>query len=303
MDPDAADAMEDATDADATDATDAMDATDTAEPPPPFEEVFNPNEIYLIGNLVTDSTDRRAMIDLGSPLSVGAGFPAELADPNIDPITRQLRYRAGGELRTFACDVCPAARDTFVDNPAGNDLTTIPCDGFSAFWINPEGTYLYQCASGYRTTTEVSTVSGQVQTFGSSANVLVLDDETLSVQRIDSVAIVNILQYVPGCELIASRAQPTGFLAAVECSGVRALWDITFAGLAEERFVYSSLPDGFTFDGENAALDERGNLFLVGGGPAGDEVVELDGASAEIAYTETDDSLLQIHESFLVTGP
>ena len=280
----------------------AADAPDTSEPPAPFDDVFNPTHIYLIGNLVTDGTDRRGLLDLDMPLGVGSGFPAEIADPQVDPITRLLRYRAGGELRTFACDVCPATSETFVDNPAGNDLSAIPCDGLTDFWVNPEGSYLYQCATGYRTPdASVSTLSGEVLTYGSTGSVLVLNAGQLSIQRTDELSMTPISRF-DGCEYIASRTQATGYMVAVECSGERALWDVTFGGIVVERFTYADLPDGFTFDGA-AAINEPGNLLLIGTGPSGDELVELNGAIADIVYTESDDPLLRISMSFLVTGP
>ena len=120
-------------------------------------DLFDPDQVYLVGTLIEGGCGRDAVAHWGSPDSAVVGFHCHVDERSarIRPTDGRLLYTNVFEdlLREFHEDDWPSPDSVYPDAPLDNDtvLPTPPCtdglDPLAGFLVSPTGTVLHRCRS------------------------------------------------------------------------------------------------------------------------------------------------------------
>lgn len=278
-------------------------------------DVFDPNEVYVVGTLQEGACGRDVVAHWSSMDDAVAGFSCNFAGNRgaIRPGDGRLVYAdaPGIELREFHCDACPVDSALNYPSPVLDNDPVLPApackkDGSSSlfFRLGPDGEYAYQC-------------NFNPNDWYDGSGALVFSDEDESLIRLghDRLALTgsSVVELDTGTRtpisglpagIISARADPSdGFRVVVNTTPLE-LWHVAPDGNADLVGTFPPLPDGH--QALATALDGCDALYRVTfiASTGLDAVVRqpLDGV-AEIVFTESDDSLVRIHDAGLFTGP
>lgn len=288
---------------------------------------FDPTEVYLFGTL-REGTVKVAITTYGDPNQYSVGFGTTEVESEFGLRDGQLVYTSNGEpMRIFAPDYVGGAsvdQLNYPERPQANDpiVDTAPCEvtpsSVTIFHTSPDGRLIYRCED-----------EGPWYEDG---KVVYAGDDLNNVQILalgpDGLALVYTGNHGPGVMSLADGephwpAAGAGFyndiLAIRSRAGAFHFIGATFGG---PRELYELSADGLQHLGTYAALGPNVRneskpvlaaddaLFqlarvVVPANTGHDDVIirrTIDGES-DIVYAETDNPTVQVHGSFLFTGP
>lgn len=296
-------------------------AMDSGPPTPPdlSLQVFDPNQIYLLGTLSEGTCERDGIASVFDPNRVAVGF-----DCNADTNRAQIRTSDGRLLytnhstsspagvRVFSCDGCipDASASSYPAQPEANDeLIARRCGGDAGSWLLPSFRLLPDsgvaqlCGSRWVDELGQTVVTSQqtILVFGHAGTAL-LADAVLDLHD----AAVRPVDFPGGFR--AYRVREDGYwVVPVSSSGSPdTLWLVDFDGGTSLVGSYAPSPVRQTAFSQ-VKLDGQGALFQVATESTASfhsTIIRrtLDGGS-DVVYSEGSEPRLKIHISSLVTGP
>lgn len=288
--------------------------------------LFLPGKVYLWGTLSPGLCGREAVTTPELPDEAALGFYCDARgyDVHVVPGSGVILYWNSNDhsIREFTLDLLVATTFPktemveYPDNTIDNDPARITPNclvedgGAEDFMVSGDGDVIHQCADDIWYGSDGSIVYDGPDTvlhFGTNGLALVSTvGRQVAIVELGSGAL-TMLSAFDELDILTQRATTTGFVVIIEVStNPPELWSVEVDGTETMLGTYPDVPAGFTTLSSRSKMDSSTALFQTGGEDVGsaDVIVRrIVNGPAEIVYTEANDPRVQMHASYLFTGP
>lgn len=288
-------------------------------------DVFDPDEVYLFGTLQEGACFRTVVAHWSTPGVGVAGFTCEASGDRADlSAAGRLVYEDAGASGTagglfeFRCDgACTLknANAAYPPSPRANDVQLVPGSVCTASAMRPmlaiDGSLHLRCGSSpdLRDTTGTVVYQGTSDAPFRVGATHILTQKSV-VERTTGKKTAITPAFPLNAKIVTTRARMVGGFQvvtglAIDAPDALTLWEVTNDGVATKVGDLPPLPAGLTGEPQFAKLDGCGNVFHFARSAGSTDLIvrRTVGGATTIVYDESTQPVVQIHISYLLTGP